>query len=81
MHGAVFCYINACQIQIHVSSCAQKSRIKTKKLANRKTKRKKKIQMLLDSNPHLLRAKTLDYPPGYRGIVMNFIQISNSTTI
>ena len=31
--------------------------------------------MLLDSNPHLLSAKTLDYPLGYRGIVINFIQI------
>ena len=54
-----------------------KSRIKTKKLANRKTKRKKNIQMLVDSNPHLLRAKTLDYPQGYWGSVINFIQISN----
>ena len=34
--------------------------------------------MLLDSNPHLLSAKTLDYPLGYRGIVINFIQISNN---
>ena len=57
-----------------------KSRIKTKKLANQKTKRKKN-QMLLDSNPHLLSAKTLDYPLGYRGIEINFIQISNCTTI
>ena len=37
--------------------------------------------MLLDSNPHLLSAKTLDYPLGYRGIVINFIQTSNCTTI
>ena len=37
--------------------------------------------MLLDSNPHLLSAKTLDYPLGYRGILINFIQISNCTTI
>ena len=32
--------------------------------------------MLLDLNPHLLSAKTLDYPLGYPGIVNNFIQIS-----
>ena len=37
--------------------------------------------MLLDSNPHLLSAKTLDYPLGYWEIVINFIQISNCTTI
>ena len=36
--------------------------------------------MLLDSNPHLLSAKTLNYPLGYRGIVIIFIQISDSTT-
>ena len=61
------------------NTCIQlrtKSRIKIKKLANRKTKRKKNTQMLLDSNPHLLSAKTLDYPLAYRGIVINFIQIS-----
>ena len=34
---------------------------------------KKKIQMLLDSNPHLLSAKTLDYPLDYWGIVIYFI--------
>ena len=37
--------------------------------------------MLLDSNPHLLSAKTQDYPLGYRGIMINFIQISNNITI
>ena len=37
--------------------------------------------MLLDSNSHLLSAKTLDYPLGYQGIVINFGQISNCTTI
>ena len=37
--------------------------------------------MLLDSNPNLLSAKTLNYPLGYRGIVIDFFQISNSTTI
>ena len=37
--------------------------------------------MLLDSNPHPLSAKLLDYPLGYRGIVIIFIQISNCTTI
>ena len=37
--------------------------------------------MLVDSNPHLLSAKTLDYPLGYQGIVINFIQISNCTKI
>ena len=47
---------------------------------NKKMKTKN-TYMLLDSNPHLLRAKTLDYPLGYRGIMNNFIQISNCTTI
>ena len=68
---------------LNSNKCIQlctKSRIKTKKLANRK-KRTKNTEMLLDSNPHLLSAKTLDYPPGYRGIVINLIQISNCTTI
>ena len=37
--------------------------------------------MLLDSNPHLLSAKKLDYPLGYRGIVIDYIQISDYTTI
>ena len=37
--------------------------------------------MLLDSNPHLLSAKTQGYPLGDRGIVIKFIQISNNTTI
>ena len=37
--------------------------------------------MLLDSNPHLLNAKTQDYPLGYRGIMINFIQISDNRTI
>ena len=37
--------------------------------------------MLLDSNPHPMSAKSIDYPLGYRGIVINFIQISNCTTI
>ena len=36
--------------------------------------------MLLDSNPHLLSAKTQDYPLGYRGIVIKFIQICNNRT-
>ena len=54
-----------------------KSRIKTEKIANRE----KNTWLLLDSNPDLLSAKTLDYPLGYRGIVINFIQISNCTTI
>ena len=35
-----------------------------KKLANRKKKNEK--TMLLDSNPHLLSAKTQDHPLGYR---------------
>ena len=39
------------------------------------------ILMLLDSNPHLSSAKTLGYPLGYWGILINFIQISNYTTI
>ena len=29
--------------------------------------------MLLDSNPQLLSAKTLDYPLSYRGIIINFL--------
>ena len=37
--------------------------------------------MLLDSIPHLLSAKTQDYPLGYRGIIINFIQTSNRRTI
>ena len=37
--------------------------------------------MLLDSNPHLLSAKTQDYPLGYRGIMISFIQISDNRTI
>ena len=49
---------------------------KDKEISKSKNKTKKN-QMLLDSNPHLLSAKTLDYPLGYRGIVINFIQISN----
>ena len=40
----------------------------------KKMKKKKKLK-LLDSNPHLLSAITLDYPLGYLGIVNNFIQI------
>ena len=55
------------------------SRIKTKKLANRKINRKK-TYMLMDANPHLLSAKTHEYPLGYRGIMNNFIQISNNKT-
>ena len=51
-----------------------------KKLANRKKKEKKYLNAL-DSNPHLLSAKTLNYPLGYRGIVIHFFQISNCTTI
>ena len=37
--------------------------------------------MLLDSNPHLLSAKTQDYPLGYQGIMIKFIQISSNTTL
>ena len=37
--------------------------------------------MLLDSNPHLLSAKTQDFPLGYRGIMITFIQISYNRTI
>ena len=54
---------------------------KDKDTSKSKNKMKKNIQVLLDSNPHLFSAKTLDYPLGYPGIVMIFIQISNSTTI
>ena len=35
----------------------------------------------MDSNPHLLSATTQDYPLGYRGIMIKFIQISNNTTV
>ena len=39
--------------------------------------------MLLDSNPFLLSANKLDYPLGYVGVVINFIQVrlSNCTAI
>ena len=37
--------------------------------------------MLLDSNLHLLSAKTQDYPLGYRGTMIKFTQISNNRTI
>ena len=43
--------------------------------------KKETTYMLLDSNPNLFGAKTLDYPLGYREIVINLIQISNCTTI
>ena len=36
--------------------------------------------MSLDLNPHLLSAKTQDYPLGYRGNYDYFIQISNNRT-
>ena len=45
------------------------------------SKLKKNTYELLDSNPHLLSAKTQDYPLDYRGIIINFIQISNNRTI
>ena len=56
-----------------------KTKNKEKKLANRKNEQK--ILNTTGLEPHLLSAKTLDYPLGYRGIVINFIQISNCTTI
>ena len=31
--------------------------------------------MLLDSNTHLWNAKTLNYPLGYWGIVINFFRV------
>ena len=49
---------------IHV--CTQ-SRIK-----NRKLKERRKKETLLDSNPHLLNARTASYLLGYRGIVFSF---------
>ena len=51
------------------------------KETNKSKNETKKNQMLLDSNPHLLGAKTLDYSLGYLGIVNSFIQISNCTSI
>ena len=36
--------------------------------------------MQVDSNPHPLSAKTLEYPLGYGGYVIIFIQISNCIT-
>ena len=52
-----------------------------KKTSKSKKKNEKKTEMLLDSNLHLLSAKIFDYPLGYRGLLINFIQISNCTTI
>ena len=43
---------------------------KDKETSKSKKKMEKNTKMQLDSNPHLLTAKTLDYPPGYRGIVI-----------
>ena len=37
--------------------------------------------MLLDSNQHLLSATTQDYPLGYGGIMIKFIQISNNRLV
>ena len=57
-----------------------KSKIKTKKLANWK----KKINIYLNATglkPTSFECLTQDYPLGYRGIMINFIQISNDRTI
>ena len=57
-----------------------KIKIKT----NKQTSKLKKMIKILNATglePTSLSAKTLDYPLGYRRIVINFIQISNWTTI
>ena len=55
---------------------------KDKETSTARTKiEKKNTYMLLDWNPHLLSAKTQGYPLGYRGIMINFFQISNNRTI
>ena len=56
-----------------------KSRIKTNKLANRKKNKKKYLYATGLEPTSFYVLKTLDYPLGYRGIVINFIQISNCT--
>ena len=58
-----------------------KSKIKTKKQANRRKNEKKYLNATGLEPTHLLSAKTLNYPLGYRGIAINFFQISNCTTI
>ena len=57
-----------------------KSRIKTKKLATRK-KNENNYLNATGLEPTSFGAKTQDYPLGYRGIMINFIQISNNRTI
>ena len=57
-------------------------KIKNKdKETSKSEKMDKKYLNATGLNPHLLSAKILDYPLGYREIVINFIQISNCTTI
>ena len=53
IHGAVFVTLTHAKFKLMYPGCT-KSRIKTKKLANRK---KKYTKMLQDSKPHLLSAK------------------------
>ena len=80
MQGAVFVTYTHAKFK-YMYPVVHKIENKDKETSKSKNKTKKTIQMLLDSNPHLLSAKILDYPLGYRGIVINFIQISNCTTI
>ena len=56
-------------------------KIKDKETSKSKKNGKKKYLNATGLEPTSLSAKTLYYPLGYRGIVINFIQINNSTTI
>ena len=60
--------------QKNVSRCAQNQE-KDKETSKSKKNEKKYTWMLLDSNPLVLSAKTLNYPLGYRGIVIIFVQV------
>ena len=51
---------------VHKIKNKDKETSKSKKMKNKNT------LMLLDSNPHLLSAKTQGYPLGYRGIIISF---------
>ena len=62
---------------LNSNKCIQvctKSKIKTKNLANRKKNEEKKYlnETGLEPTSFLLSTKTLNYPLGYRGIVINF---------
>ena len=55
----------------NIYPCVHKIKNKNEQFSKFKRK-KKKNEMLLDSNPHLLSAKTASYPLGYRGNVLFF---------